>query len=113
LQSGLLGLTDLAGHAAAKVKDDANGNRSGFGRKILDFLLGIVFEDAEIIGLQACDHAVIRVRDRNIDQCQVDIDMDGLPWVNDMIWGVMLNVVNRHGLSGHQRGGIRPADPKE
>jgi hypothetical protein len=100
LPGGFLGLTDLVGHAAAKVKDDANGNRNVFGRKILDLLLDIVFEDAEIIGLQACDHAVIWISDRNVDQCQVDIDMNGCPGVNDLVRSVPFHVVNRDGLSG-------------
>jgi len=39
--------------------------------KIPDLLLDIVFEDAEIIGRQACDHAVIWIIDRNVDQRQV------------------------------------------
>jgi len=70
-----------------EVKDDANGNRNGFGRKYWI----------------SCS-TLFSVSDRNIDQRQVDIDMDGLPWVNDVIWGVILKVVNRHGLSGQQRG---------
>src|SRR5258707_13054920 len=70
-----------------EVKDDANGTRNGFGRKYWI----------------SCS-TLFSVSDRNIDQRQVDIDMDGLPWVNDVIWGVILKGVNRHGLSGQQRG---------
>jgi len=41
-----------------RSKNDAYGNRNVFRRKILYFSLDVVFEDAEIIGLQASDHPV-------------------------------------------------------
>ena len=91
LQGGFLGLTDFVGHAAAEIEDDTNGYGDVFGREILDLLLDVVFEDTEVIGLKACNQAVIRIGDGNVDKRQFHVDMDGLTLLNDPARCVMLS----------------------
>jgi hypothetical protein len=69
-------LGDLVGHAAAVIKDDANGNGHVFGGESDDFLLDAVFIDAEIVGFQAGDQAVVGVGDGDVDEREVDIEMN-------------------------------------
>jgi glycosyltransferase involved in cell wall biosynthesis len=49
LEGGFLGFAEFVGHAAAKIQDDADGNRHIFGGEIHNFLLDVVFEDAEVV----------------------------------------------------------------
>ena len=68
----------------------------------MDLLLDAVFEDAEVIGLETCNKAVLRVGDGNVDQRQVHIDMDGLAWLNELARCVMLHVVGDGRLSDRE-----------
>src|SRR5882762_1156171 len=56
-------LGDFVGHAAAEIKDHADGNGHIFGREGDDFLLDAVLKHAEIVGFEAGDQAVVRVGD--------------------------------------------------
>jgi hypothetical protein len=76
-------------------------------------LLDVVFEDSEVVGLKACNQAVIRVGDSNVDKRQVHIDMDGLTLLNDVARCVMLHVVGHTGLGSGERRESPNDDAKE
>src|SRR5262249_33864925 len=67
---------DFVGHAAAEVENDADGNRNIFGGKGEHFLLDVVFEDAEVVGLKAGNEAIVRVGDGNVDERHFDVHLD-------------------------------------
>ncbi len=98
LIGGLLGLVQFVGHAAAEIQDDADGDGNIFRGKIHDFLLDVVFEDAEIVGLQTCDQAVVRVGDGNVDKRQFHVEMHGSALLNDLTGCVVSHVVGDEGL---------------
>jgi hypothetical protein len=102
-----------AAHAAAEIEDDADGNGHVFGREILDLLLDVVFEDTKVVWQKACNKAVIRVGDSNVDKCQVHVNMDGLALPNDLTRCVMLYVVGDERLGDCERGEIPDDDAKE
>lgn len=77
LQGGFLGLGDLVGHAAAEIENEADGNGNVYRRGILNFLLDVVFEDAEVIRGATRDQVVMPIGDRNVDEHQIHIDVQG------------------------------------
>jgi hypothetical protein len=77
-EAASLALPNFVDHAAAEIEDDADGNGDIFGREIPDLLLDVVFENTEVFGLKACNPAVMRVIDGNVDKRQVHIDWTDL-----------------------------------
>jgi len=59
LESSFARLAHFVGHAAAEIKDHADRDGDVFGGEGNHFLLDVVFEDAEVVGLQAGDQPVV------------------------------------------------------
>ncbi len=92
LHGGFAGLADLVGHAAAVIKDHADGDGDVFGGESDDFLLDVVFVDAKIVGFEAGDQAVVGVGDSHVDEGEVDIKFDGLAGLERRTHGIFPHV---------------------
>ena len=79
LDGGFAGLGYFVGHAAAEIKDHADGDGNVFGGEGDDFLLDAVLKDTEIVRFEAGDQAIVGVGDRNVDEREVDIKMNRSP----------------------------------
>lgn len=93
LNRSLFGFTDFVRHAAAQIEDDSDGNRNVLGREGDNLLLDVVFEDPEIVWLETCDEAVIRIGDGDVNKCQLHVQMDRLALLNGLSGCVVLDVV--------------------
>ena len=71
LEGRFFGLAEFVGHAAAEIQDDTDRDGNIFGGEIHDLLLDVVFEEAEVVGLETCGDSVVRVGDGDIDECQI------------------------------------------
>jgi len=91
LEGGLAGFVDLVGHTAAKVEDNTNGNGDIFRGEADNFLLDIVFKDAEVVGIKAGDEAVKGVGNGNVDQGEVHIGADDFSGLDGYGRGVVRN----------------------
>ena len=101
LEGGFLGFAEFVGHAAAEIQDDADGNRHIFRGEIHNFLLDVVFEDAEVVRFEARNCAVIRVGD--VDERQIHVYMKGNSRLDDLAGCVVLHVVSEERLGGDGR----------
>ncbi len=61
LHGGEARLFDLVGHAGAHVKDHADGDGHVLAGEAHDFLFDVVFEDAEVLLLEAGNQAAVGV----------------------------------------------------
>jgi len=82
LKRGFASLVDFIGHAAGKIEDHADGNGDVFGGKTDDFLLDVVFEDAEIIRFESSYKAIVGIGDSDIDEGEVDVGANDLAGMN-------------------------------
>ena len=105
LEGGFLGFAEFVGHAAAEIQDDADGNRHIFRGEIHNFLLDVVFEDAEVVRFEARNCAVIRVGDGDVDERQIH--------VYDLAGCVVLHVVSEERLGGDGRAKSRADGAKK
>ena len=64
---------DVVLHAAADVEQDADRYRGGLLDEVGDLLFHLVFEDPEVVLLEAGYVAVERVRDRDLDEDRIDL----------------------------------------
>jgi hypothetical protein len=53
----------------------------------------LFFEDSEVVWLQPCDQTIIGFGDGNVHKRQVNINMDGLTWLDKLAQCVMVPVV--------------------
>src|SRR5260370_35026664 len=77
LNRGLARFADFVGHTPAKIKNNHGGDGHVFSGKLDNFLFDCFFEDAEIVGFQAGDQAVVRIRNGDVDERQVHVKMNG------------------------------------
>jgi len=103
LEGGFLGFAEFVGHAAAEIRDDADGNRHIFGGEIHNFLLDVVLEDAEVVRFEARNDAVIRVGDADVDKRQIHVYMKGYSRLDDLAGCIVLHVVSEERLGGDGR----------
>ncbi len=76
LHGSFASLVYFIGHAAAVIEDDSDGNGYVLGGKGNDFLLGTVFEDAEVVLVESCYQSIKWICYGYVYEGQVDIASD-------------------------------------
>ena len=100
LEGRFLRFAKFIGHAATEIEDDADRDRNVFGGEIRYLLLDIVFENAEVIRLQAGDNPVVGIGHSDVHEREIYIDMDRVIRADGLARRVMFHVVRDVGLGG-------------